>query len=64
LTLSVITVTSAPAAATSKAATTMPAAWARFTEGSMAFGSTALIMTMSVPAALKLSICVNCLFRS
>ena len=64
LTLSVITVTSAPFADTSKAPTTMPAAWAFLIAGSIATGSTALIMMTSTPAAMKLSIWVNCLLRS
>ena len=37
-TLLVWTVASAPAAATSTATTTMPAAWARLTAGAIAFG--------------------------
>ena len=64
LTLSVMTVTSAPGAATSKAATITPALWARFTAGAIAFASTALSMRMLTPAAMKLSICENCLLRS
>ncbi|SAL88431.1 hypothetical protein AWB68_08773 [Caballeronia choica] len=62
--LFVCTVASAPAAATSTATTTMPAACAFFTAGSIAFGSAALSRMMSTCAEMKLSICVNCLFMS
>ena len=48
-TLLVITVTSAPGAETSNAATTMPASVARFTAGAIALASTALSMMMSTP---------------
>ena len=54
----------APVAATSTATTTMPAACARLTAGSIAFASAALSRIMSTPEAMKLSIWVNCLFRS
>ena len=62
--LLVCTVASAPAAATSTATTTMPAACARLTAGAIAFGSAALSRIRSTPEAMKLSIWVNCLFRS
>src|SRR4051795_3460893 len=64
LMLSVITVASAPAAATSTATTGMPAACARLTAGAIAFGSAALSRIRSTPEAMKLSIWVPCLFRS
>ena len=41
-----------------------PAARAVRTAGSIAFGSDALSRIMSTCAEMKLSICVNCLFRS
>ena len=63
-TLLVCTVASAPAAATSTATTTMPAACARLTAGAIALASAALSRIMSTPEAMKLSIWVNCLLRS
>ncbi len=42
----------------------MPAACAFFTAGRIATGSTAFSMMMLSPAAMKLSIWVNCLLRS
>ena len=55
---------SAPAAATSTATTTIPAACARLTAGAIALASAALSRIRSTPEAMKLSIWVNCLFRS
>ena len=63
-TLLVCTVASTPAAATSTATTTMPAACARLTAGAIALASAALSRIMSTPEAMKLSIWLNCLFRS
>ncbi|MCY1302688.1 hypothetical protein D9M70_523630 [compost metagenome] len=62
--LSVCTVASAPAAATSTATTTMPALRALRTAGSIARASAALIRIRSTLATIKLSMWVNCLFRS
>src|SRR3954452_24079607 len=64
LTLSVMIVASAPAAATSTATTGMPAACARLTAGAIAFASAAFSRIRSTPEAIKLSIWVPCLFRS
>src|SRR5947209_10421837 len=63
-TLLVVTVASAPSAAVSTAATTMPAACAFLIAGPMALGSPGFNRIRSTPAAMKLSIWVTCLPRS